>query len=271
MPTTTRRAPARLPLREILRHWRQLRRQSQLDLSLAAGMSQRHLSFIESGRTQPSRQMILDIAEALRMPFRETNLLLAAAGYAATYAEPSWDAPELAPVRNALDRVLRQHDPWPAVVMDRHWNILMTNSSAPRFFGSFIDLERRTGPNNVLHLMFDPAGMRPHLANWEVTARELFQRVYRECVGGVVDEKTRKLLDDLARYPDVQPDWKLPADDREDTRHLPVLPVSFVYQGQLLHYFSMLSTVGTPQCVTAQEFRVECLYPADSRTEAFRW
>jgi transcriptional regulator with XRE-family HTH domain len=271
MATTTRRAAARLPLREILRHWRQLRRQSQLDLSLAAGMSQRHLSFIESGRTQPSRQAILDIATALRMPFRETNLLLAAAGYVASYPEPSWDAPELAPVRRALERVLQQHEPWPAVVMDRHWNILMTNAAAPRFYGSFIDLEQRQGPRNVLHLMFDPAGLRPFLANWEITVRELFQRVYRECIGGVVDGRTRTLLDELSRYPDIQPEWKLPDDDRDGARHLPVLPVSFVYQGRLLHYFSMISTVGTPQCVTAQEFRIECLYPADEATEAVRF
>jgi transcriptional regulator with XRE-family HTH domain len=257
---------ANVPLREILRHWRRVRGQSQLELSLVAGVSQRHLSFIESGRSQPSRQMVLDIAHALNMPLRETNLLLSAAGFASYYPESDWGAQELAPVRKALERMLQQHEPWPAVVMDRHWNVLMTNTAAPRFFNSFIDLEQRTGPRNILHLMFDPEGLRPFIANWEVTAKSLFQRVYRESLGGIIDEKTRSLLRDLANYPDVTPDWKMP-DDTPQPQDLPMLPVSFVRDGRKLNYFSMISTLGTPQSVTAQELRIECLFPADEETE----
>jgi transcriptional regulator with XRE-family HTH domain len=259
-------AAVNAPLRDILRHWRRLRGQSQLDLALGAGVSQRHLSFIESGRSKPSRQMVLDIASALNMPLRETNLLLTAAGFASVYPESTWDARELALVRKALERVLKQHEPWPAVVMDRYWNVIMTNEAAPRFFNNFIDLERRTGPRNLLHLMFDPQGMRPFIANWETTARSLLQRVYRECIGGVVDDTTRMLLRDLVRYPDVEPDWNMP-EVSLPTQELPMLPVSFVHRGRLLNYFSMVSTLGTPQSVTAQEFRLECLFPADEATE----
>jgi transcriptional regulator with XRE-family HTH domain len=271
MPTLNEQSLHRatnVPLREILRHWRRVRGQSQLELSLVAGVSQRHLSFIESGRTQPSRQMVLNIAHALNMPLRETNILLSAAGFASYYPESDWRAQELAPVRRALERVLRQHEPWPAVVMDRHWNVLMTNTAAPRFFNSFVDLEQRKGPRNILHLMFDPEGLRPFIANWEVTAKSLFQRVYRECLGGVIDDKTRTLLRDLASYPDVTSDWKMP-DDSPPPQDLPMLPVSFVRDGRKLNYFSMISTLGTPQSVTAQEFRIECLFPADEETENF--
>ncbi|NJK44159.1 MAG: helix-turn-helix transcriptional regulator [Pleurocapsa sp. SU_196_0] len=256
------------PLREILRHWRRARGQSQLELSLSAGVSQRHLSFIESGRSQPSRQMVLNLAQALNMPLRETNLFLSAAGFASHYPESDWAAQELAPVRKALERVLRQHEPWPAVVMDRHWNVLMTNTAAPRFFNHFIDLEQRKGPRNILHLMFDPQGLRPFIVNWEMTAKSLFQRVYRECVGGVIDEKTRTLLRDLASYPEIKPNWKL-SDETLQPQDLPMLPVSFMWEGSTLNYFSMVSTLGTPQCVTAQEFRIECLFPADEATEHF--
>src|SRR5271166_294588 len=178
----------------LLRHWRGTRGKSQLDLSLESGLSQRHLSFIECGRSAPSRQTLLDIAEALDIPLRERNTLLLAAGYAPIFSESTWNAPEMQSITKALERVLRQHEPFPAIVMDRYWNVLMTNDSAPRFFNCFVDMAARKGPRNVLHLIFDPKGIRPFIANWEDVAAGLFQRVYRESVGRVADEKTKELL-----------------------------------------------------------------------------
>ncbi|SOE92160.1 transcriptional regulator, XRE family [Burkholderia sp. D7] len=253
----------------LLRQWRDMRGRSQFELSLDAGVSQRHISFIESGRSVPSRQMLMDVAQALDVPLRERNTLLLAAGYAPLYQESAWDALEMQSVCNALGRILRQHEPFPAVVMDRYWNVLMTNKSTPRLFNCFIDMAARKGPRNMLHLMFDPAGMRPFVANWEDVAKSLIQRVYRESVGRVIDEKTQELLTQLLAYPGVQTDWKSPRalSTVPSTRTLPVIPISFIKDDQVLSYFSMVTTVGTPQTVAAQELRIECMFPADDETE----
>ena len=185
-------APPSHELGPLLRHWRDLRGKSQLDLSLDSGVSQRHISFIESGRSVPGRQTLIALAQTLDLPLRDRNTLLLAAGYAPLYSEAAWNAQEMHSVTSALERMLRQHEPYPAMVMDRHWNVLMTNESAPRFFNSFIDLAARPSPRNMLHLMFDPQGMRPFVANWEQTATSLFERVYRESVGRVIDERTTR-------------------------------------------------------------------------------
>src|SRR3984893_2253435 len=179
---------AKLPASELgalLRHWRDIRGRSQFDLSLDTGVSQRHISFIETGRSVPGRQTLLEIARALDIPLRDRNTLLLAAGYAPIYAEGAWNAPEMRSVTKALERMLRQHEPFPALVMDRYWNVLMTNDAAPRFFGCFIDMAARKAPRNMLHLLFDPNGMRPFIANWEDVAKSLFQRVKSEATGGV--------------------------------------------------------------------------------------
>lgn len=247
----------------LLRHWRDRRGTSQLDLSLDTGVSQRHISFIESGRSVPGRQVLVAIAQALDIPLRDRNILMLAAGYAPLYSESAWNAVEMQSVTNALGRMLRQHEPFPALVMDRYWDVLMTNESAPRFFNCFIDMAARKAPRNMLHLMFDPAGMRPFIANWEDVARGLFERVYRESVGRVIDERTKELLTALLAYPDVKTEWK--AATALDA--LPVIPLSFVKDDKVLNYFSMVTTVGTPQTVAAQELRIECLFPADDATE----
>jgi transcriptional regulator with XRE-family HTH domain len=247
----------------LLRHWRDTRGKSQLDLSLDSGLSQRHLSFIECGRSAPSRQTLLDIAQALDIPLRERNTLLLAAGYAPIFSESTSNAPEMQSITKALERVLRQHEPFPAIVMDRYWNVLMTNDSAPRFFNCFIDMAARKGPRNVLYLMFDPKGMRPFIANWKDVAASLFQRVYRESVGRVVDEKTKELLATLQAYPDV----KTKLEEPHSLSALPFIPISFVNKGKVLNFFSMITTVGAPLSITAQELRLECMFPADEDSE----
>ena len=254
----------------LLRHWRDLRGVSQLDLSFRAGVSQRHISFIESGRSVPSRQMLMDLAQTLDVPLRERNTLLLAAGYAPIYADGAWNAQDMQSVTKALDRMLRQHEPFPALVMDRYWNVLMTNDAAPRFFNCFIDMAARKGPRNMLHLVFDPHGMRPFVHDWPSVADSLMQRVYREAVGRVIDARTQQLLDELRAYPAVQtglePGHPLAVDG--SAAAMPVIPIGFVRNGRVLKYFSMVASVGTPQTIAAQELRLECLFPADDETEA---
>ena len=247
----------------MLRQWRDVRGKSQLDLSLDAGVSQKHISFVESGRSTPSRQMLLDLAQALDVPLRERNALLLAGGYAPLYSEGALDEPTMKSIDKALRRMLRQHEPFPAIVMDRYWNVLLTNDAAPRFFNCFIDMAARHGRRNLLHLMFDPAGMRPFIANWPNVAEALLTRVYRESLGHMVDAKTKGLLAELAQYPDVKSEWHAPA--RANT--MPIIPLVFSKGSVTLSYFSMVTTIGTPQAIAAEELRIECMFPADETTE----
>ena len=250
-------------LGDLLRDWRAVRGRSQLDLALAAGISQRHLSFIESGRSTPTRETLTDIAEALEVPLRERNALLFAAGYAPLYAEAEWDAPEMRSIIAAVARLLKQHEPYPAVLMDHHWTVLAANEAAPRFFGRFIDIDARPKPRNMLHLMFDPAGMRPFIRDWPRVSTSLLDRVRREAVGHVIDAGSRALLDTLLAY-DAAPVRRVQRSARTD---LPMIPIGFEKDGLRLNYFSMITTVGTPTAIAAQELRVECLFPADEETE----
>jgi hypothetical protein len=159
--------------------------------------------------------------------------------------------------------MLRQHEPFPAIVMDRYWNVVETNASAPDFFSRFIDLSARPKPRNLLHLMFDPSGMRPFLLHWEETARSLLLRVRREALGHVADERTRTLLAELTAFPDVPQDLhSMPTGDA-----LPMIPLRFQAEGHVLNLFSMITTMGTPQTITAEEIRLETLFPADDETE----
>jgi transcriptional regulator with XRE-family HTH domain len=239
---------------------------SQLDLAVAAEVTPRHVSFVESGRAQPSRQMVVLLARALDVPLRDRNQLLLAAGYAPLYRETGVDEPAMAQVRAALDRVLAHHEPFPAVVMDRHWNIVLANKAAAAMFAWLLGGSRQ--PANVLRLMFDPEGLRPFVANWERVGEALVQRVHREAVGGVPDAETAALLRDLLAMPGVPERWRAP--DLTATP-LPVIPVEFRKDQLAVCYFSMVTTVGTPQDITAQEIRLESFFPADEATAAKRW
>jgi transcriptional regulator with XRE-family HTH domain len=256
--------PKKNELGDLLKQWRGVRGRSQLDISVDTGISQRQISFIESGRSIPTRPTLMGIAQALEIPLRERNALLLAAGYAPLYSDPAWNSDEMKTVNKALERMIAQQEPYPAIVMDRYWNVLLTNAAAPRFFNCFIDMSARTSPRNMLHLMFDPKGMRPFIADWEALAKTLIQRVHREAVGHVVDQKTKDLVRDLLAYPDVQSDWRAP----ERHSALPMIPMSFVKDGAMMSYFSLVTTVGAPQTIAAQELRIEYMYPADDETEA---
>src|ERR1700744_6612195 len=244
-------------LGDFLRYWRRQRGKSQLDLSLDTGVSQRHISFVESGRSVPSRGGLLSLETPLNVPLREQNVLLLASGYAPVYFESTWDAPEMAVVTKVVDLMLRQHEPHPAIVMDRYWNVVKANDAAPRFFGSFIDLSKWPKPRNLLDLICAPDGMRPFIENWDKVASGLLQRVYRESVGHVTGNRTIALLDHLRKYPGVK-GLSVPRKSQA-----PVLPITFVRGDERISYFSMISTVGLPQDITAQEFRIECMFPTE--------
>ena len=252
------------PVGRLLKHWRQVRRKSQFTLSLEAEISPRHLGFIEVGRSKPSREMVLTLAKALDVPLRERNDLLLAAGFAPMYRETGLSEPAMAQARRALDSILRQQEPFPAVVMDRYWNILLTNDAAPKFFGQFIDLAAEPAPANVLRLMFDPAKLRPFVQNWEAVAEALIHRVHREAVGGAPDSRTTALLEELLSFPGVPRRWRVP--DLMAVS-MPFLPVEFRTPDQIMRFFSTVTSLGTPQDITLQEIRIECFFPGDAKTE----
>jgi transcriptional regulator with XRE-family HTH domain len=256
------------PVGELLRHWRRARGLSQLGLALEAGTTPRHLSFVESGRSQPSRAMVLRLARVLDVPLRERNRLLLAAGYAPLYRETGLAGDESAQVRAALARMLRRHEPYPAVVMDRHWNVLDANGAASGFFGWLLGDRPPGTPANVIRLMFDPAGLRPFVSNWDAAADALIQRVHREAIGGVPDPETLALLDEVLSLPGVPPAWRVP--DLHAVP-VPVVPVEFEKAGLALSYFSTVTTLGTPQDAMLQEIRIESFFPADEATAAHAW
>jgi len=254
----------------LLRSWRESRRQSQLELALAAGISQRHLSFLELGRARPSREMVLQLGEALDVPLRDRNALLAASGFTPQYRESALDGEGMAAVREALQLLITHHEPYPAVVVDRAWNVMMVNAAVHRVFGMFGDLDalwRRvcpSGPRNILKLTFHPEGARPYIANWLDAAPVLIARTRREAemTGSAA---LRQLLDEVLAYPGVPAEWRIP---QWTAPTPPVLPVEFARDGQRLKLFSMISTFGTPQDITTDELRVESFFPADADSAA---
>lgn len=248
----------------LLQYWRDARGMSQFALALEANVSPRHVSFIETGRAQPSREMVLQLAVALDVPLRERNGLLLAAGYAPLFRESSLDAPELSAVRAALEAILSKQEPYPGVVMNRAWDIVAANAGATRFFGHLLGDRAMPAPANVVRMMFDPAGLRPFVVDWEVVAEALVRRVHREAVGGVRDVGVTALLDEVLAYPDVPEHWALP-DPRATA--MPIIPVTFSKDGRRFSFFSAVTTLGTPQDVTLQETRIECFFPLDTDTE----
>ena len=256
---------------ELLRSWRLTRRASQLELGMEAGVSARHISFIETGRANPSQEMVIILATVLDVPLRERNLLLHAAGYAPLYSETSLDDPQMAQVRRALELILENQEPFGAVVFDRHWDIVMVNAAYIRFtsllFGSSHNsaapLRVISPPRpNLLHMLFNPAGWRPFIANWDVVARSLISRVHREIVLER-DPATRELLSAILSYPDVPKRWSEP--NFEAPQDV-IIPIEMRFGDQTLRFFSTIATLGSPHDITLQELRIESFHPADEAT-----
>jgi transcriptional regulator with XRE-family HTH domain len=246
----------------LLRYWRGVRRFSQLDLALDAEISTRHLSCVETGRAQPSREMVLRLAEALRVPLRERNALLLAAGYAPLYRQTDLDAPELDAARHALEILITQLEPNPVLVMDRHWNILRMNAGAKRILALFPGCDSVT-PLNGPRLVFHPQGLRPIIENWEVVAAHIIRRVHREAADNASDETLQSLLGELLSYPDVPSRWRM---FDLDSAPPPFLTLNYRWKDSTLRWFSTLTTLGTPLDVALQELRIETLFPADEAT-----
>jgi transcriptional regulator with XRE-family HTH domain len=251
----------------LLRHWRAVRRMSQLDVALSADISQRHLSFLESGRARPSRGMVLRISEALEIPLRHRNELLSAVGLAPVYADLPLTSTELDPARDALERILRHHEPYPAMVVDAAWNILMNNSASSRIIGACVAEEdlRRLGSGgyvNFIRLMFDPKGMRPHVLSWDATATYLVGRLRRECSSDP-DSAAAVLLREVLP---VAPPHFVPSPTALPLP--PTAPLELDVGGQSLRLFNTLTTFGTPQDITLQDMRVEMSFPMDAESDA---
>ena len=249
---------------QLLSQWRRLRGKSQLDLAVDAAVSPRHVSFVETGRSKPSREMVLTLATALAVPLRERNALLLAAGYAPVYRETRLDAPELEPARRALDTILAHHEPFPAIVIDGQWDLLRANQAASAFFARLLGDARPEGRPNVLRLMFDERYVKPYVDDWVQVAGDLVQRAHREAAGGTPNEALVRVLKEVLAYPGVPARF---ASLDPDVALSPFFPISFKKGDLALRYFSLVTTLGTPQDVTLQELRVESFFPADVETE----
>ena len=251
----------------ILSEWRAFRRMSQLDVALVANVSQRHVSFVESGRAQPSREMILKLAAGLDLPLRVRNDLFLAAGYAPIYAERRLDLAEMSGARDALELILRRHEPYPAIVTDARWNIVMQNAAAARIVAACVEtdaLARMSSGRavNFMHLMFAADGLRPHVENWLNTRAALLGRLRREAATNPL-APSGELLRELD-------------DGASATRHLvddrpiePMLALELRVGDARIRLFSAFATFGTPQDVTLQELRIDMSFPADEPTR--RW
>jgi transcriptional regulator with XRE-family HTH domain len=255
-------ATAPTPIGELLRAWRQRRNLSQLELALGADVSSRHVSFLETGRARPSRGMVIRLAEELEVPLRERNSLLLAAGYAPVYDQRPLDAPEMAPVRQAIDRFLRAHEPYPAVVVDRYHNLVASNDALELLLEG-VAPELLEPPANAMRVALHPRGMAPRTLNLAEWSAHLLQRLRRETqITG--DPELARLYDELVAYPGVevaphQPDVQ-PADIVLPLRLLDVDGTSE------LAFFSTLSTFGTAADITLAELAIEAFYPANART-----
>jgi transcriptional regulator with XRE-family HTH domain len=250
-------------LGDLLKYWRRTRGTSQLALASAAATTPRYVSFVETGRARPTRQMVMRLAQALDVPLRERNGLLLAAGYAPSYPRGTLEAPELEQVRGALTAMLEQHEPFPAVVLDRGWNVLRANGGATRLFGGLLAPDPIPNPANVLRLMIEPGPVRDAVLNWSEVVPALLDRARREAVGGVLDLDTAQLVNRLRALPEVA---ALLHGTDSPTGSTPVLGVHFRMASATYGFFSVVSTIGTPIDITAQELRLEAFFPADDVT-----
>ncbi len=252
-------------LGRLLRGWRTSRGFSQLELAMRAGFSARHVSFIETGRSQPSRQAVLVLAETLDVPLRDRNRLLEAAGYAHVYRQTPLAADEMRHMRGLLQFILDRHEPYGAVVVDRYSNLLMTNSALPRLLGSLVDPSLLAGAPNLLRVVFHPLGARRAIVNWEEVSRHLLGRAERELSAIPDDDEAALLLAEIRGYAGSA--RTQPSNGALSPGDL-LLPVH-IRSGDLeLRLFSAIMTLGTPQDVTLQELRIETFLPADAATEA---
>ncbi len=251
-----------VPVGNLLREWRQRRRMSQLDLALEAEISARHLSFIETGRSQPSREMVLNLTERLDVPLRERNVLLVAAGYAPVFPEKTLDDPALAAARRAVDMVLAGHEPFPALAVDRHWTLIASNAAVPSLLTG-ADPSLLRPPINVLRLSLHPDGLAPRIANLVEWRAHLLARLRRQ-IEISADKVLVELLDELAALPAPLSKRPIALSDHEFAGV--VVPFRLVTDGGILSFISTTMVFGTPVDITLSELALEAFFPADAAT-----
>jgi len=251
---------------DLVRYWRKVRAMSQLDLAAAASTTPRYMSFVETGRSQPSREMVLRLAGALEVPLRDRNGLLMAAGFAPIYPEHDLDHPAIERVTSALQRMLEQHAPYPAIVMNRRWDVVRANDGATWLYSGLYAPDPLPDPANVLRLILEPGPVRSAVVNWDQVAPALLERARREAVGGVMDLATAELVQELRTTTDAT----VARPPRSITPLVPVIDIEFAFGETSLRWFSVVSTIGTPVDITAQELRLEAFFPSDDET-ATRW
>lgn len=253
------------PVGHLLRTWRQRRRMSQLDLASEAEISPKHLSFVETGRAAPSREMLLRLAEHLAIPLREQNILLVAAGYAPIFPERTLDAPELQAARHAVELVLTGHEPYPALAVDRHWTLITANRAVPPLLAG-VDPALLQPPVNVIRLSLHPAGLPPRIVNYPEWRTHLLTRL-RQQIEVSADPVLIDLLQDVSAYP-------APATARP---HLPppahasvpvVVPLQLRTDAGMLTFIGTTTIFGTPLDITVAELAIESFFPADAATAA---
>ncbi|SDD51023.1 transcriptional regulator, XRE family [Cupriavidus sp. YR651] len=277
MDTLTPGSEAALDFPGLLRYWRGKRGYSQLALSLAAGVSQRHISFLESGRARPSREMVLALAERLGVPLRQRNRLLLAGGFAPAYSEHALASPPMQMVRQAIALILAKQEPYPAAVLDRFWNLVDANTAYRRMLDKLLAGRRPASLDtsgqriNLMLSVFDPNGLWPVIENARQVGRYLLRRVWQELQVQAHDQTAREIFRRIAEW---HPDMVGPGgvllgeDDPADGSPPPVLPVALHAGRFRASLFSTLTTLGIPQDVTSQELRIECFYPADEATRS---
>jgi transcriptional regulator with XRE-family HTH domain len=250
------------PVGELLRGWREHRRLSQMDLALEAAISTRHLSFVETGRSAPSRDMVLRLAEHLDLPLRERNRLLLAAGYAPVYSHAELDAPELAEVRAAVRQVLMGHEPYPAIAVDRAWNLVEANAGLALVTAG-VAPELLSPPANAMRIALHPEGLAPRIANLGEWRAHLLARLRRQ-VALSADPALLELLDEVAGYPCDDPVAELEVPGAGEV----VTPLRLRHEGVELAFLSTVTVFGTPLDVTVSELAIESFFPADAATAA---
>jgi transcriptional regulator with XRE-family HTH domain len=262
MKSAKNQNPATQHFGDYLREWRQRRRMSQMDLALDAEISTRHLSFLETGRSQPSREMVQLLAEKLDMPLRERNVMLASAGFAPVYSERSLDDPALQSMRAAIDLVLKGHEPYPALAVDRHWSLVAANEAMFSLVQG-VDPALLKPPVNVLRLSVHPAGLARRIVNFSEWRDHLIERLHHQ-VNVTGDAVLSALIEELRAYPipDAAKRMAHPKPHHADI----VVPLRLMTEEGLLTFFSTTTVFGTPVDVTLSELAIEAFFPADAET-----
>jgi transcriptional regulator with XRE-family HTH domain len=252
----------------MLKQWRQHRHVSQLDLAMQAGVSQRHVSFLETGRANPSRPMVLALAGSLDIPLRERNSLLQSAGFSAAFAEGDLDAQSHQIFRQALQQTIDHAEPYPALVLDGKWNMIMANQATLRFFGQFIDpfaaLVEIGNPEQfqIVRLCLHEKGFLPYIVNWEPLIASFLSRARRALLANPKDEHLPVLIEEIVSHPRAPKDWRRVWSGKA----APAIEMVMQKDDQQYRLFTMLAHFGAPTDVTLEEVSVEMFYPADEAT-----